>query len=279
MTRKTANPTDGTTSFPATPSSEVVIYKEGEIMLGIIDPTTGAHNHYRCSRTLLRSNSEYFDVLLDPIKFSEGIAIEAKLHELSKHYTDHASMPAFKLPSIIVSDVGQLPKACVSSNTVIRLFLSILHDPATPWPVPRSHSINLVALLAITADRLAAIRPIKEYLRAQKFDITLLKDKKGGTAYKLELDNRQRLLAGLIFGFPSWIRQCSAALITDGPQRRLTVNMDSSEDVEAEDHALWWTLPNRVEGAYSIIMPYEPGQGCSLIPLHHAYNDKAAALL
>ena len=226
-------------------------------MLEIIDPTTGAHNHYRCSRTILRSQSEYFDVLLDPIKFSEGIAIEAKLHELSTHYTDHASIPASKLPSVIVSDVGQLPKACVSLNTVIRLSLNILHDSATPWPVPRSQSISLVALLATIADRLAAIRPIKEYLRAQKFDTTLLKDKKGGTAYKLELDNRQRLLAGLIFGFPSWVRQCSAALITDGPQRRSTANLDSGEDEEAKDDALWWTLPNGVEGAYSILMLYE----------------------
>jgi hypothetical protein len=257
MTRKTASSTDGTHNFPATPSSEVVICKEGEIMLEIIDPTTGAHNHYRCSRTILRSQSEYFDVLLDPIKFSEGIAIEAKLHELSTHYTDHASIPASKLPSVIVSDVGQLPKACVSLNTVIRLSLNILHDSATPWPVPRSQSISLVALLATIADRLAAIRPIKEYLRAQKFDTTLLKDKKGGTAYKLELDNRQRLLAGLIFGFPSWVRQCSAALITDGPQRRSTANLDSGEDEEAKDDALWWTLPNGVEGAYSILMLYE----------------------
>ena len=250
MTRKTASSTDATASSPATPSSEAVISKEGEILLEIEDAMTGAHHHYRCSRTVLRTNSEYFDVLLDPIKFSEGIAIEAKLHELFKQYTDHASTPASKLPAVVVSDVGQLPKACVSSSTVLRLFLKILHDPDTPWPVPRSQSVNLVALLAIVADRLAAIRPIREYLRVQKIDITLLKDRRAGTARQIELDNRQRLLAGLIFDFPAWVRQCSTALIIDGPKRRPTTNLESGEDEEAEHDALWWRVPNGVEGAY-----------------------------
>ena len=252
MTRKIVSSFNASDS-PEPPPSEVVIATQGDVLLEVKDPRTGLDQRYRCSRAVLRSNSEYFNVLLDPIKFSEGIAIEATIQELVKQHTDYASIPASKLPAVVVSDVGQLPKACLSASTVIRLFFRILHDPATPWPISRLHAINLVALLAIVADRLAAIRPIRAYLKSQKFETTLLRDRRTCTAHQLEIDNRQRLLAGVIFGFPTWVRECSAALILAGPKRQVTTNLESGDDEEAEDDALWWRLPNGVEGVYMFI--------------------------
>lgn len=263
MTRKKVSSSNDSDSLEP-PPSEAVIATQGDVLLEVKDSRSGLDQRYRCSRAVLRSNSEYFDVLLDPIKFSEGIAIEAEIQKLVKQYTDYASIPVSKLPTVAVSDVGQLPKACRSASTVIRLFFRILHDPATPWPISRLHAINLVALLAIVADRLAAIRPIRAYLRSQKFETTLLRDRRTCTAHQLEIDNRQRLLAGVIFGFPAWVRECSAALILAGPKRQVTTNLESGDDEEADDDALWWRLPNGVEGVYMLI-------------LQHSTGDKAAA--
>ena len=276
MTRKKVSSSNDSDSLEP-PPSEAVIATQGDVLLEVKDSRTGLDQRYRCSRAVLRSNSEYFNVLLDPIKFSEGIAIEAEIQKLVKQYTDYASIPVSKLPTVAVSDVGQLPKACRSASTVIRLFFRILHDPATPWPISRLHAINLVALLAIVADRLAAIRPIRAYLRSQKFETTLLRDRRTCTAHQLEIDNRQRLLAGVIFGFPAWVRECSAALILAGPKRQVTTNLESGDDEEADDDALWWRLPNGVEGVYMLVLQHSTGDKAAAFYINTV--NKATALL
>lgn len=248
MRRKTARSTEPSLVLPEDLPLQVIIADDGDIFLEINDLRTRVDHRYRCSRSVLSSKSEYFNVLFDPVKFSEGRATEAKLQELTRQYPDPASIPFSKVPSVVVSDVGELPKACVSTSTVVRLFLMILHDPTTSWPVPKSQSIEFVALLAIIADRLASVKVIKEYLRGQKLDTMLLKERKSAGAYLLELDNRQRLLAGFIFGFGTWVRQCSAALIIDGPKRQMTTILEASGDEEQENDALWWRLPNDIEG-------------------------------
>lgn len=231
--------------FPET-SSTVVISSDGDILIQIKDPTTLVDYCYRCSRHILRSASEYFNVLLDPVKFSEGIAIEASLQDLTRQYNDPATIPASELPKVVVTDVGNLPNGCVSTGTVVRLFFKILHHPYTTWPVLRTESVNLIALLSIVADRFSCLNTIAKYLIRQGLETTLLKDRKSATAHKIELENRQKLLAGLLFGFPDWVRQCSAALIVEGPTR--TTSLDSSGDEEQErDMALWWRLPGGVE--------------------------------
>jgi len=250
MARKTAHSTKSSPDTPQEQPEEVVIAKHGNICLEIKDQKTGLQRRYRCSRNILRNASEYFDVLLNPVKFSEGIAIEARLQEL---YKDHDGfIPSSKLPTVTIVDVGELPNAGVSTYSLLRLFLRILHDPATPWPVSRSQSVNLVALLAIVADRFAARGLVASYLRKQMLDITLLKDRKSTTAHKTELEDRQRLLAGTIFGFSQWVLQCSAALIVEGPKRWTNVKLGSGEEAEKDDDdALWWRLPGGVEGTIS----------------------------
>lgn len=226
------------------PDSTVVICSGGDVLIKINDPTTGTEYCYRCSRNVLRGASEYFSVLLDPVKFSEGIAIEAALLDLKGQYYDTATIPASELPKAIVADVGDIPKSCVSTGIVVKLFFEILHDPSTTWPpVLRAQSVNLVALLAIVADRFACLKTIAEYLRRQGLETTLLKDRKSATAHQTELENRQKLFAGLLFGFQDWAYQCSVALIVE--QR-----LDGSENEEHEgDDALWWNIPGGVEGA------------------------------
>ena len=243
--RRVATPEPFSEADPST----VSICNKGDILIHIGDSHARADHYYRCSREVLRRTSEYFNVLLDPVKFSEGITIEARIQDLTRQYNDTATIPASELPKVVVSDVGDIPKGCNSSGTVIRLFFEILHDPSTLWPVLRAQSVNLIALLSIVADRFDCLNITAEYLRRQGLE-NFLKGRKSATAHKTELDNRQMLLAGLLFGFPEWVRQFSAALIIDGTKRAIT-SLHSSEDEERErDEALWWRLPGGIEGTF-----------------------------
>ena len=251
MPRAGRGPTPAPAPLLEATSSTVVTSTDGDILIQIQDPTTHIDCCYRCSRDVLRSASEYFNVLLDPVKFSEGIAIEARLRDLKRQYNDSAAIPASELPKAVVADVGDLPKDCISAGTVVALFFKILHDPSTMWPVPRAESVNLIALLSIVADRFACLNTIAEYLIRQRLRTTPLKDRKPAPAHEKELVNRQRLLAGLLFEFPDWVHQCSAALIVEGPTRQATTSLDSSEDEDQEgDDALWWRLPGGIEGKF-----------------------------
>ena len=245
--KRVAAPTS--TTFPKAMLSTVVISTNGDVLIQVNDSVMGIERYYRCRRSVLRSASEYFNVLLDPVKFSEGIAVEARLQDLTRQYNDYASITSSDLPKVTVADVGHLPKGCISTPTVVALFFRILHDSSTSWPVLRAESVSLVALLSIVADRFACANTIAEYMIRQRLRTTLLKDRKSATAHKKELENRQRLLAGLIFGFSDWVQQCSAALIVEGPIRQTIISLDNSEDGDQEgEDALWWSLPGGVEG-------------------------------
>lgn len=229
----------------------IVITQYGDVCLKILDQEAGVEHRYRCSRETLRSASAYFDVLLDPVKFSEGIAIEAEIQEL---YRLHGEViPSVKLPTVAIADIGELPATGVSASSLLKLFLSILHNPATPWLATRSQSVNLLALLAIVADRFSASTSIAAYLRKQKLDVTLLKDKKSMSGDRLELENRQRLLAGIVFGFSQWVLLYSAALIVEGSKRWASTQAESGdEEDKGDDGARWWRLPGGIEGTASL---------------------------
>ena len=247
MPSKSRTTGDSSLDLPEEQPAEVIIAEHGDIFLEIKDEKIGTACRYRCSRSVLINASGYFDVLFDPAKFSEGIVINKTLQELYRKYD--GPIPPSKLPSVSIADVGELPKANPLTKTVIPLFLKILHDPNTPWLASRSQSVNLIALLAIVADRFDAHTPIAIYLRSQTLDATLLKAKKSSIAHTLEVENRQRLLAGVIFGFPQWVLQSSAALIVDGSTRWETTSGDYRDGgPKDQDDALWWRLPGGIEG-------------------------------
>lgn len=254
MRGKISRPKDFSPAIPEEQPSEVTIAEDGDVILQIEDSRAGIERRYRCLRSVLSSKSEYFDILFDPVKFSEGRATEAKLQELLRQYPYSVSIPSSKLPSIVVSDIGELPKACATTSIVVGLFLKILHDPTTTWSVPKFQSVESVALLAIIADRTVATKTIRNYMCGQRMDITLLKERKSATAQQSELDNRQRLLAGLIFGLDAWVRQYSATLIIDRSKRQTRTNSGLSYDEAQEDDALWWRLPSGVEGTRDAIV-------------------------
>ena len=245
MPRKSKSNIDDNVNTSDEGLSELVIAHHGDICLKYKDHNDVTLHLYRCSRAALRQHSEYFDVLFDSTKFSEGIAIEERLQELYKQYD--GPIPSSQLPRVTIADLGDLPHADSSTERALKLFLEILHDPTTPWPSVRS--IELVATLAIVADRFSAQVHVGSYLKSKGLDTTLLGNRKGNRGYKHVLEDRQRLLAGMIFGFPQWVLQCSAALIVYGMKRPTSTRHGSviDEKIGAGD-TIWWKLPGGVEG-------------------------------
>ncbi|KAL6720515.1 hypothetical protein ACLMJK_002439 [Lecanora helva] len=229
------------------PPFEFIIAERGDILLEIRDKTSGQDYCFRCSRNVLSSASGYFDVLFDPAKFSEGIAIHKELQALYKQHD--GPIPASKLPRVSVADLGELPNGgSLPPILAVTTFLKILQDPNTTWPVDRFQSLNLVALLAIIADRFDAPKRVAIYLRTQALDVTLLKTKRPTTPSAIELENRQRLLSGIIFGFPQWVLQSSSALIVEGSMRWKVKHYDHETESDKDiDGALWWRLPSGIE--------------------------------
>ncbi len=209
----------------------------GDLLLRIKDHGTGTDCAYRVSTTVLRRASPYFRVLLDPSKFSEGIAVDKRLRAIRGLQEEIEAIPSLELPMIFIPDIGHVPKT-VSTESAVLLFLHVLHNEDTSWPTPKP---SFLALLAIIADRFAATTPIANYVIQRKWKTKIVAQKGPNSAAEVRL--RQQLLIGLILRFPDWVRQCSASLIVQGSERWSTL----CEEVK-EGEALWWNLPNGLEG-------------------------------
>lgn len=200
---------------------------------------------YRVSVAFLRKISLYFAVLLDPVKFSEGVAVQTRLIELERSHADTALVPAVDLPrvSVVISDVGEASQTNISPTAAFRttfVFLGILHNPDTFIQCP---SIHFVSILALIADRFDAVAPISLYLkksgRKQKLSKPTFSHK---SKSQLELNRRKKLYTGIIFGFKDWVHQYSAELIYEGSEKWL------SDSTEIEEEPPWLHLPYGIEG-------------------------------
>lgn len=240
------------TSSPDKASSIVIIVPDGDVVLHLKDEKIGLDEQYRCMRCILRSVSAYFDVMLHPTKFSEGIAIERKIKDIRSRYKSFTSTPSAELPRITIKDIGHFPKTDTEQSLVLTLFLSILHNPSADWPTSHRRSVTLLALLAIVADRFSAVNDVGDYIRKLLNTTKFFEERKLESAQQRELNNRQKLLAGTIFGFSDWVRQCSTILIVEG-----SVNWSTDTCLERDDgrngendRPLWWNLPYGMEGTF-----------------------------
>ena len=215
----------------------VIIDPNGDLLLRLRHPAMGTDYIYRVSTTALRQASHYFNVLLDASKFSEGITVDKRLRAIRGKHGEREAIPSAELPKIFVSDIGQVPEG-VSTDSVVVLFLRILHNENASWPTPR---LSFVALLAIVADRFAATTPIANYVIQRNWKTKLFVQK--GPPLLTETRIRQQLLVGLILRFPDWVREFSAGLIVQGSEKWGEPCEDSKEN-----EALWWNLPNNLEG-------------------------------
>ncbi len=225
------------TPSPGQIQDVIDIDPSGDLLLRIRDNGAGIDFEYRVSTAALRKASHYFHVLLDPSKFSEGIAVGRKLKEIRGLHEGTETIPLLELPMISIPDIGQIPQG-TSTKSAVELLLHILHNEDTPRPSPRP---LFVTLLAIVADRFAAKTPVANYVIQQKWKNKLATQKSSSSPPELRV--RQLLLVGLILRFPDWVRQYSATLIVQGSEKWRA----QCEEVQ-EDEPLWCNLPNGLEG-------------------------------
>ena len=239
---------------PETDPATTEIRTTGDVVLHFQDGASDLNLSFRCSRTVLRRASPYFDVLFDPTKFNEGSEVERRLEELFKHYPKAAVIPTSQLPKIVIQGAGELPARDGHRKPALTLFLKILHNAAIDecaaideWSKDPTHVLTIVTLLSIIAERFQATKLITQHVKRQ--DKRVFEDrKKERGARQIEINKRQRLLTGTILGFPDWVRHSSAALICDGSERWVhDTDLDTNE-LEGNAEPLWWRLPHGMEG-------------------------------
>ncbi|MCJ1231988.1 hypothetical protein MMC12_008669 [Toensbergia leucococca] len=228
-------------------STVTTIVEDGDLVLQSEGNRQGAVCLYRVSWTTLRKASAYFNVLLDPSKFSEGATVQAKLSMLPERRRDQPlSISTSALPIVKIFDLGTFPDK-FSNKDIFGHFLSILHGSNSRLYMPDS-STQFVALLAIVADRFASTKPIADFVLRnglkKAHSVGLKEISKDALGVNNELWRRQRLLIGLLLGFRDWVYQYSTLMIQHG-----SINWETMANTGVEDKTmLWWYLPEDLEG-------------------------------
>ncbi|KAL8805971.1 MAG: hypothetical protein Q9182_001628 [Xanthomendoza sp. 2 TL-2023] len=205
----------------STPEDPIVVDTQGDLLLHVNYSSILTH-YYRVSLSVLRERSIYFDNLLDRAKFSEGIAVDAKLSALRKSNRDPAAVPSYELPKVVISDIGVGPLGVSSKlcGSAFGLLLEILHGRLQWSSVRVKGDVRsiIIALLAHYAEAFAAVPSVSQeiqllsqqgYIRGSaRPDADMKEDK-----------SRQKIYAGLLLGLPDWVRTHSAALIVSDSKR------------------------------------------------------------
>ena len=226
-------------------SSITTITSDGDLLLQIEDQARQRPFYYRVSSRILKHSSPYFDNLLDAGKFSEGAMFATRIAELQSTYDDFQSIPATDLPIIHISNTGLFSENTLHQAVLIHFF-DILHNTTSVRIVAKGHAVNHIAVLAAIADRFSATPVIVKYAKTRKWS-QLSQDLQPGKGNIIRRNNeilrRQKIYAGYVYGFNSWVLLHSRLLIESGSVKWT----DSDPDV-GEDYAPWWTLPGGLEG-------------------------------
>ncbi len=244
----------------------IIIAADGDTILHIKDPVFHLDQRYRCSRSVLRAESDYFDRLLDPSRWKEGIALEDKFQQLLNDSPDQASPSLSELPEILLSEIGVYVQDSSTSRMATELFLNLLHHrdrsaPSTAWPVSRSESMRLTVQLALIAEFFLAMDCIKEYLKLLDWSSALPTSDANTPGDLMELQNRQALLVGLMLGDSKVVKICSANLITDG-SKTWTGQYSESDDAAKDLEPPWSPLPRGIEGTVEDPYSVRPHYNC-----------------
>ena len=220
----------------------VNISSHGDLVLQIEEGCSSKIICYRVSSTALRSISSYFDVLLDPAKFSEGIETGVTTAQLEKDYPDISLVPTSSLPKISITDVGRFP-AGMSNKNILSHFFRILHDPH--YASPNIATPQAVVLLAIVADRFDAAAPVSTFIKANKKAMkAVLKSRDEIVNGKVaEEVVRQNILSGLLLHIDGLVLQWSWRLIIEGSSKWYVEEDEHDPKLELQ----WWNLPSAIE--------------------------------
>ncbi|MCJ1283039.1 hypothetical protein MMC26_002366 [Xylographa opegraphella] len=239
----------------------IPIEPAGDLLIKVHGQPGESTLYYRASSTVLQKASPYFDRLLDPKKFSEGVAFRTQLKNLKETYPDVRMAPAAALPIIHISDVGQIPARFPSKNVVTHFF-DILHDTSSFW-IMTGTLPNHIALLAILADRFDATKPVLDHITDQGWTHTHKEPKENkkessqSSSRTKEILWRQRIFAGAILGVQDWVMSYSRLLIDAGSERW---RIASDAELNVDDEAPWWYLPRGLEGEITLVIQSEVGE-------------------
>ena len=223
------------------PASVDIITADGDVVLWIEDRDQGISQRFRCTRALLRKNSKYLDVLLDPNKFREGISTEDRLNQLKQEYGSVKDIPSHVLPVVRVVELPNISAKAPALKQLLVIVLSIINGIDQEWPISETRAIEKLLQIALLADRLDALDMVKRFIERHLKQQPLPKPKK-------EITVRQQLLLGTLMGISSYVEWSSALLIVRGSKLWLHEELsDDFVDVSEKD-AAWNCLPGGLEG-------------------------------
>jgi hypothetical protein len=219
-----------------TMSEPAIIAARGDLVLCIQQDEKTTRFSYRVDSTALKARSRYFERLFGD-QFDEGKRLLAAFEALkTAGYSTPADAPNAALPTISIVNVGRISQVS-SIRNLIADFLHALHG--NELAVAKPPLANL-ANLAVVADRFDALPYFGDVVRKKKY-LEALDSKTKGKEMREERA-RQRLLLGILIDYPLWVTKYSKHLIMRDSVRW-------KPEAEAEDNAaLWWDLPNGVEG-------------------------------
>lgn len=221
-----------------------VIAPGGDLILDVCQEEGGTQFSYRVDSAALQQNSRYFENLLSD-RFSEGKTLSAALEALKlAGHSNIADAPADALPRISIVHVGRISISKGSSiQNLTADFLRALHNLDLAVASP---PVANLANLAVAADRFDAVSCLSKYIQRKKFVQAIDSKARGRPSPALTEERaRQKLLIGLLLDHPVWVTRYSKYLII-----RDSVRWQPGVE---EDHtkALWWDIPNGIEGGSS----------------------------
>lgn len=218
----------------------ISIKSDADLVLDVGFSSGDDHMLYLVTTTELRASSPYFRNLLDPEKFSEGVHVSAVQRTLRERYQAWDDVPPDELPRISITDIGQLSSG-VRYEEPMTTFLKVLHGV---YHQANHFTPSSLANLVVVADRFDGLNSIRDLVGKHQGLYNAIAIKWLNSACKEE-PTRQIVLSGMLLNVPQWITSCTARLVNYGSRR-----WDAeAEGANEEPRALWWTLPNGVEGA------------------------------
>jgi hypothetical protein len=232
----------------------IIIDPSGDLLLLVSDQAYSDSVSYRVNTQRLRQTSRFFNVLLDPSKFSEGVTLERKLRDINEKYSDLNNITSSELPSIPIRSVGRIGKV-TGIKELFRDFLLILHYEVTSLLTPKIPLSNL-ANLAIVTDHFDALDTLKQHVhkngifsRVTKTNTTPKKSP-GPIIWNDSTEEacRMRIMIGVLLGHQSWVQETENLIV-----RGSKIWADSFEN--KSEPALWWNLPQGLEGKSNPVPP------------------------
>lgn len=232
---------------------------------------------YRVHLATLKQHSRYFTNLLGDTRFQEASVVAAKLEELTLAGEKPGEADAWKLPRVRITDDDEATRSA-GREAVFGDMLRMLHGLD---PIAKPVNMLYVVTLAVMADRFACAGAVRSHLAKLKFkwpptaQPRLREDGFSGLSLAAEELVRQKVLASWLLEWSTRFAGATRDLIMFGSHRWSVQYAEDDEDeapeagksaVETRQEALWWYLPDELEGKCPPIpLP-------SLCVLFHVYS-------